>query len=142
MNSHLVGAAALPRLALVARCAELLAELRQSASGVLSATVATADGLPVASTLANKHEVDKLSAMSGSISALASAMTRETGHGEPERMILESSRGHIVSMKVPTTGSSLVLTVVSDDNAVLGKLLWHCKATTEKISACAAGLSG
>lgn len=129
------------RLTLVARCAELIAELRSSTTGVLSATVATADGLAVASTLGSGPEVDKLAAMSGSIAALASALTRETGHGEPERVTLESSRGQIVSMKVPGTDVGLVLTVVTDNEAVLGTVLWHCRATTEKIAASAASSS-
>jgi predicted regulator of Ras-like GTPase activity (Roadblock/LC7/MglB family) len=137
-RSSLIDVAAQPRLLLVARCAELLAELQRDTMGVLSATVATADGLAVASTLAGRSEVDKLSAMSGSIAALASALTRETGHGEPERVILESTRGHIVSMKVPSADASLVLTVVTDNNAVLGKLLWQCRATSERIAAFAA----
>lgn len=129
--------AAMPRLALVARCAELLAELRQGTPGVVSATVATADGLAVASTLVGGSEVDKLAAMSGSIAALASALTRETGRGEPERVILESAGGHVVSMKVPGSAAGLVLTVVTDGNAVLGKLLWNCRATAEKLAAAA-----
>jgi predicted regulator of Ras-like GTPase activity (Roadblock/LC7/MglB family) len=131
------GVAALPRLTLVARCAELLAELRAGTSGVVSATVSTTDGLAVASTLADRHEVDKLSAMSSSIAALASALTREAARGEPERVILESARGHIVSMKVPAAHAGLVLTVVGDDNAVLGKLLWSCRAISERIAASA-----
>lgn len=125
-------------LVLVAHCAERLDDLRRSAPGVLSATVATTDGLAVASTLSNKGEVDKLAAMSGSIAALAAALTRETGHGEPGRVILESSRGHIVSLKVPGSDPDLVLTVVTDNSAVLGKLLWHCRATAEGIAARAA----
>ena len=127
----------LPRLTLVARCAELLAELRTGTTGVVSATVSTEDGLAVASTLADRHEVDKLSAMSSSIAALASALTREAARGEPERVILQSARGHIVSMKVPAAGTGLVLTVVSDDSAVLGKLLWSCRTTSERIAASA-----
>jgi predicted regulator of Ras-like GTPase activity (Roadblock/LC7/MglB family) len=130
------------RLALVAHCAELLDGLRRSAPGVLSATVATTDGLAVASTLSNRAEVDKLAAMSGSIAALASALTRETGHGEPGRVILESSRGHIVSLKVPSSDPDLVLTVVTDHSAVLGKLLWHCRATADGIAAQAGASAG
>ena len=135
-------AAAMPRLTLVARWAELLAELRSGTAGVVSATVSTADGLAVASTLSDRHEVDKLSAMSSSIAALATALTREASRGEPERVILESARGHIVSMKVPATDVGLVLTVVSDDSAVLGKLLWSCRNTSERIAAIAGAPAG
>lgn len=126
------------RLAAVAHCADLLAALRRETPGVLSATVATADGLTVASTLTSKAEADKLSAMSGSIAALAAAMTRETAHGEPGRVVLESSRGHIVSLKVNGTPTPIVLTVVTTDAAVLGTLLWACRSAAERIAACLA----
>lgn len=125
----------LPRLALVAHCAERLAALRAGTAGLVSATVATVDGLAVASTLGDRHEVDRLAAMTGSIAALAAAMTHEARHGEPERVILESTRGHIVSMKVPGGAPGLVLTLISNDSAVLGTLLWQCKATADEIAA-------
>ena len=125
------------RLAAVARCAELLAALKRETPGVLSATVATADGLTVASTLTHKGEADKLSAMSGSIAALAAAMTREAAHGEPGRVILESSKGHIVSLKV-AAAMPLVLTVVTTEAAVLGTLLWSCRSAAERIAECVA----
>ncbi len=127
-----------PRLTLVAHCAERLGAMQAGTAGLVSATVATVDGFAVASTLADRHEVDRLAAMSGSIAALAAAMTREARHGEPERVILESSDGHIVSMKVPAVTPGLVLTLVSDDSAVLGKLLWQCKTAAEDIAAYAA----
>lgn len=49
--------------------------------------------------------------------------------------MLESSHGHIVSMKVPASDPDLVLTVVTDNGAVLGKLLWHCRAAADGIAA-------
>lgn len=130
--------ASLPRLLLVAHCAEQLARLKHDTPGVLSATIATADGLSVASTLADRHEVDKLAAMAASISALARALTHETNHGDPERVVLESSMGHIVSLKLPAPEAGLLLTVVTDHSAVLGKLLWECRATAQRIAAGAA----
>ena len=113
----------------------LLAELQRGTPGVLSATLASADGLTVASTLSNNHEADKLSAMSGSLSALAGAMTREAGHGVPERLILESSTGHIVTMGVSTASGDLVLTVVTNQSSLLGKLLWSCRSTADLVTA-------
>jgi len=139
MNS-LVQAAVPPRLLLVSRYTELLARLRSDTAGVVNASIATADGLAVASTLVDEQDADRLAAMSGSIAALASALTRETGHGEPERVVLESATGVIVSLKVPGQQGGLVLTVVTDQNAVLGKLLWACRATAAEIAACADAL--
>ena len=127
------------RQRLAPACAALLAELQQGTAGVLSATLATADGLAVASTLTAAHEADRLAAMSGSIAGLAAALTAETGHGEPGALVLQSSAGHIVSLKVTGRGTDLVLTVVSDTSALLGKLLWACRATAERIAATAFG---
>lgn len=127
------------RLVTIARLADILADLQRGAPGVVSATLASADGLTVASTLANSHDADKLSAMSGSLSALAGAMTREAGHAAPERLILESGSGHIVSMNVPVSTSpssgDLVLTVVTNQSSVLGKLLWSCRSTADLVTA-------
>lgn len=126
------------RLVTIARLAELLADLQRDAPGVVSATLASADGLTVASTLSNSQDADKLSAMSGSLSALAGAMTREAGHAAPERLILESGSGHIVSMNVAAPTGDLVLTAVTNQSSLLGKLLWSCRSTADlAIAACA-----
>lgn len=120
------------RLITIARLADLLLELQRSTPGVVSATLASADGLTVASTLASSQDADKLSAMSGSLSALAGAMTREAGHAAPERLILESGSGHIVSMNVALPTGDLVLTVVTNQSSLLGKLLWSCRSTADQ----------
>lgn len=122
-----------PRLLLVACCAEQLATLRADTPGLASATIATLDGTLVASTLADREQADKLAAMASSISALSAALTREAGHGEPERVTLESSEGQILTCKVSDRGAGLVLLAVADRQAVLGTLLWQCKAAAERI---------
>ncbi|MES2611063.1 MAG: roadblock/LC7 domain-containing protein [Pseudomonadota bacterium] len=127
------------RLVTIAQLAELLGELQRGTPGILSATLASADGFTVASTLSNSQDADRLSAMSGSLSALAGAMTREAGHSAPERLILESGSGHIVSMNVPVPSGDLVLTVVTNESSLLGKLLWSCRNTADQVvAACAA----
>ncbi len=126
------------RLVTIARLSDILANLQASAPGIASATLASTDGLTVASTLASSQEADKLSAMSGSLSALAGAMTREAGHATPERLILESNSGHILTMNVPAAFGTLVLTVVTDQSLVLGKLLWSCSTAADQITAACA----
>ena len=95
------------RLVTIARLAQILKDLQRSAPWLVSATLASADGLTVASTLSNSQDADKISAMSGSLSALAGAMTREAGHAIPDRLILESDSGHIVSMNVTVPAGDL-----------------------------------
>ncbi len=123
-----------PRLSLVARCAEVLADLRSSAPGVVSASVATVDGLNVASTLAERSEVDRMAAVSGSLGGLVGALAREVGHGQVRRVVLDAEHGRIVAFEVPDTAPALVLTVVADTTAVLGTLLWAGRQAVERLS--------
>ncbi|UUZ47114.1 hypothetical protein LP420_26880 [Massilia sp. B-10] len=99
-----------------------------------SATVATFDGVTVASTVSGKTESDKISTMSSSIAALSAALTREVRHSEPDRVLLESEDGRIVFIKVPGTNAGIVFTAVTDHNTVLGTLLWSCRSATEKLA--------
>lgn len=122
------------RQALTTYCTGLLKDFCIANTGVQSSTVATYDGVTVASTLHGKHASDKLSAMSSAISALAAAMTREVGHPEPDRVLLESEHGRIIFIKVPAAGTGIVFTAVTDHNALLGTLLWNCRSTTEKLA--------
>jgi predicted regulator of Ras-like GTPase activity (Roadblock/LC7/MglB family) len=119
----------------VALLAQRLETLQQETTGVLSLVLASADGLTVASTLRVREEADRLSAMSGSLAGLTAALVHETGHGAPERLIVESSKGYITTLQVPmAAGGDLVLTVVASKQAVLGKLLWSCRQTANQMS--------
>lgn len=117
---------------LIAYCTALLTDFCCNAHGVQSATLATFDGVTVASTIDGKTESDKMSAMSSSISALAAALTREVNHAEPDRVVFESGDGRIVFIKIPAAG--MVFTAVTNDGAVLGTLLWHCRSATERLA--------
>lgn len=133
MDRFLQAASGPPRLRFIAHCADVLADLRRGTTGVTSATLASADGLAVASTLDARQGADRLAAMAGSMAALASAMASETGHGDPERVILASGDGHIVAVKIPMPTQPLVLALVTDSNAVLGQLLWACRSAVDQI---------
>lgn len=124
------------RLLTIAQLSQVLEQLRRDTPGVLSATLASTDGLTIASTLTRSHEADRIAAMSGSISALAGALTRETGHDAPERVILESANGRILAMSVPAATGEMVLAVVASPAALLGKLLWSCAATAQALREC------
>lgn len=123
-------------------CAGLLGDFCETTAGVQSSTVATVDGVTVASTLIGKFESDKLSALSSSMSALAAALAREVGHPEPDRVLLESEHGRIIFIKVPIATAGIVFTAVTDHSALLGTLLWSCRSTAEKLALFTSKLSG
>lgn len=122
------------RLQFVARCADILAKLCSSADGITSATVATTDGLTVASTLENQHEIDRLAAVSGSLGGLAAALARESGHGDMRQIVLDGETGRIIALAVPQASMPLYLTIVADGHAVLGTLLWAGRLAAEQVA--------
>lgn len=134
MNSTALAPLPSVRLLAVARYADVLQELQRGTQGVQSATLASADGLTVVSTLAQTQDADKISAMAGSLSALAGALTREVGHADAERLILETNAGRILTMAVSSLPGALVLAVVTDPSSLLGKLLWSCRTAVEQIA--------
>ncbi|MES2898167.1 MAG: roadblock/LC7 domain-containing protein [Pseudomonadota bacterium] len=119
---------------LIVFCTRLLNDFCATTAGIQSATIATFDGVTVASTVEGKTEGDKIAAMSSSISALAAALTREVKHSEPDRVLLESEDGRIVFIKVQAANAGLVFTAATDHTIVLGNLLWNCRSTTEKLA--------
>jgi len=122
-------------LVTVAHFAQLLQGLQQGTPGVVSATLASVDGLTVTSTLSDAGEADRLSAMAGSLGGLAAALAHESGRGEPRRLILDTAQGLVVAVHVPRPAGALVLTVVAEARTVLGHLLWHCRQVGERMAA-------
>lgn len=117
----------------VSRFSQLLAALQSGTPGVASATLTSADGLTVTSTLGDVGDADRLSAMASSLGGLAAAMAHESGRGQPRRLILDTTQGLVVAVHVPRPGGTLVLTVVADASTVLGQLLWNCRHITERL---------
>lgn len=130
MSDAAVSSAAPPS----ARWSELLSGLQRSTAGIQSATLASADGLTLSSTLSDPREADRFSAMASSMSGLAAALSHESGHGAPQRLILESAEGLFVAMAVPRPAGLLVLAVVASPQAMLGKLLWNCRRAVGRLA--------
>lgn len=99
----------------------------QATPGVLSAVLLSADGFEVASLQTGKGGAARLAAMGSSLSAIGSAIAREAGIVECNRMILESDSGTIVIMNIPDARPSLSLAIIADASCVLGRLLWAAK---------------
>jgi uncharacterized protein len=114
-------------------CAAALQELRATTPGVDSATIATGDGFTVASTLGKRDDADKVAAMTSSMNALGAALARQTGRGTPSNFVLEASGGKVAMLDLLDGHERLVLTVVTNDAAILGHLLWSCRAAGERI---------
>lgn len=101
--------------------------LAQSTPGVLSVVLLSADGFEVASLQTGKGGAARLAAMGSSLSAIGSAIAREAGIVECNRMIIESDSGTIVIMTIPDARPPLSLAIIAGEGCVLGRLLWAAK---------------
>lgn len=99
----------------------------QATPGVVSAVLMSADGFEVASLQLGKGGAARLAAMGSSLSAIGSAIAREAGIVECNRMIIESDSGTVVIMTIPEARPPLSLAVIANDASVLGQLLWAAK---------------
>jgi predicted regulator of Ras-like GTPase activity (Roadblock/LC7/MglB family) len=95
--------------------------------GVVSAVLMSSDGFEIASLQVGKGGAARLAAMGSSLTAIGSAIAREAGIVECNRMIIEAESGTVVVMNIPDSKPPMSLAVVSNGAAVLGQLLWAAK---------------
>ena len=100
---------------------------------IRTAVLSTADGFSIASSVKDDYSGEKLSAMSGSIYALAESVTHEVNEDSCDTMILESASSRIVLCAIPDSHPAVILTVMSSEKVLLGDLLYSAKACAGKI---------
>lgn len=106
----------------------------QTTPGVVSAVLMSADGFEVASLQVGKGGAARLAAMGSSLSAIGSAIAKEAGIVECNRMVIESDSGTVVIMNVPDSRPPMSLAVIANDSSMLGQLLWSAKTCCAAIA--------
>ncbi len=110
-------------------------DIVQSAKDILNRVVAPVDGIQLALLctpdgfeitalrLNSELPTERLSAMAGSLMAMAKAVATEIGHKACKRLTFETELGTVVFQAV--TGSfPAILCLVVDKNGLLGRALW------------------
>jgi predicted regulator of Ras-like GTPase activity (Roadblock/LC7/MglB family) len=92
-----------------------------------SAVISTTDGFTVSSSVDSVNSGEKLSAMSGSIYALASSVSREISSDSCNMLTLETDSTKIILYAIPDTKPAIILTLISTDKNLLGELLYSAK---------------
>ena len=92
-----------------------------------SAVISTTDGFCIASSKFNDNTQEKLSAMSGSIHALAKSISHEISGEDCDMLILESNLKKIIWCTIQTKTTTVVMTFISEDKKLLGELLFSAK---------------
>lgn len=115
----------------IARGGEVLAEMKELCSSLVTATLLTDDGFEVVRFPARESD-GRFASMASSIQALSDAVARELALGDSEYVIIASDSGHVIQRRVPDR--PLVLAAVFDADETLGKALSVSRLSAEKLS--------
>ncbi|HSV46503.1 MAG TPA: hypothetical protein VLJ58_12030 [Ramlibacter sp.] len=95
--------------------------------GARAAVVSTEDGFEVAARVENTAEVSRLSAMASSMAALGAIAGEESKLGDCLNVVIEAAHGHIVMLQARRADLTLVLSVVTSREAIIGQVLYFSK---------------
>lgn len=99
--------------------------------GLEGVVLSTVDGLPVYSTLSDKEQEEKISALSAVLSEVGTRTSLELGKGDPDWISVQAKDGSgMIVVKVGEAGHILVL---YGKEAKLGVLLYYLRSLREKL---------
>ena len=108
-------------------CDRALDELMQEVKGIKAVVVATEDGFEVAARVENTAQVARLSAMASSLAALGAMAGEESRLGMCHSLMMEAAEGFIAIVQVRRADVSLIVSVVTGRDAVVGQVLYFSK---------------
>jgi uncharacterized protein len=113
------------------RMTERLRELQISSPDVEAAAIISVDGLPIATSLPQGVEEDRVSAMSAAMLSLGERIAGELGRGLLDEVYVRGERGYVILRAV---GEEAVLTVLARQQAKLGLLFLDMRRAAEEFS--------
>jgi len=114
------------------RMIERLRELQVSSLDVEAAAIISVDGLPIATSLPQGVEEDRVAAMSAAMLSLGERIAGELGRGMLDEVYVRGERGYVILRAV---GEEAVLTVLAREQAKLGLLFLDMRRAAEEFSA-------
>jgi uncharacterized protein len=114
------------------RMVERLRELQSSSPDVEAAAIISVDGLPIATSLPQGVEEDRVAAMSAAMLSLGERIASELGRGLLDEVYVRGERGYVILRAV---GEEAVLTVLARQQAKLGLLFLDMRRAAEEFSA-------
>lgn len=114
------------------RMIERLRELQVSSPDVEAAAIISVDGLPIATSLPQGVEEDRVAAMSAAMLSLGERIASELGRGMLDEVYVRGERGYVILRAV---GEEAVLTVLARQQAKLGLLFLDMRRAADEFSA-------
>ena len=116
-------------------CDRALNDLMQEVKGIKAVVVATEDGFEVAARVENTAQVARLSAMASSLAALGAMAGEESRLGVCHSLVMEAAEGFIAIVQVRRADVSLIVSVVTGRDAVIGQVLYFSKKAAASLQA-------
>ena len=116
-------------------CDRALDELMQEVKGIKAVVAATEDGFEVAARVENTAQVARLSAMASSLAALGAMAGEESQLGGCHSLVMEAAEGFIAIVQVRRADVSLIVSVVTGRDAVIGQVLYFSKKAAATLQA-------
>ncbi|HOT92799.1 MAG TPA: roadblock/LC7 domain-containing protein [Anaerolineae bacterium] len=113
------------------RMVERLRELQTSSPDIEAAAIISVDGLPIASSLPQSVEEDRVSAMSAAMLSLGERIASELRRGMLDEVYVRGEKGYVILRAV---GEEAVLTVLARQQAKLGLLFLDMRRAAEELS--------
>ncbi len=110
---------------------ERLRELQVSSPDVEAAAIISVDGLPIATSLPQNVEEDRVSAMSAAMHSLGDRIASELGRGLLDEVYVKGEKGYVILRAV---GEEAVLTVLARQQAKLGLVFYDMRRAAEEFS--------
>ncbi len=108
-------------------CDVALDELMREVKSIKAVVISTEDGFEVAARVENTAQVARLSAMASSLAALGAMAGEESQLGVCNSLVMEAADGHIAILQVRRADVSLIVSVVTGRDAVVGQVLYYSK---------------
>jgi len=113
------------------RMIERLRELQVSSPDVEAAAIISVDGLPIATSLPQNVEEDRVSAMSAAMLSLGERIADELGRGTLDEVYVKGEKGYVILRAV---GEEAVLTVLARQQAKLGLLFLDMRRAAKEFT--------
>lgn len=114
------------------RMIERLRELQVSSPDVEAAAIISVDGLPIATSLPQGVEEDRVAAMSAAMLSLGDRIAVELGRGMLDEVYVKGEKGYVILRAV---GEEAVLTVLARQRAKLGLLFLDMRRAADEFAA-------
>ena len=108
-------------------CNTVLDSLMEQVKGIKAVVISTEDGFEVAARVENTAQIARLSAMASSLAALGAMAGEESQLGICHSVVMEAAQGHIAILQVRRDDLSLIVSVVTGSDAVVGQVLYYSK---------------